>query len=75
MSGLPDDYEARLAVLEDPTLKRVAILGLEGLDVIDIAGLLGVTQVYVRRRLQIIRLIWAEKWSPPDFGQPDGLPR
>lgn len=74
MSRLPDDYEARVLALEDPTLREVAALGLEGLDVIAVTEILGHTRAYVLRRLRIIRMIWAEKWGPSNPGDPDGLP-
>ncbi|AMV16490.1 hypothetical protein [Planctomyces sp. SH-PL14] len=74
MSRLPDDYEARVLALDDPTLREVAVLGLEGLEVIAIAEILGQTRVYVLRRVRIIRMIWAEKWGPIAPGESDGLP-
>lgn len=74
MSELPDNYDSRIAALEDITLRQVALLGLEGLSVVEIAGILGVTRTYVLRRVRIIRMIWAEKWGPAKPGESDGLP-
>jgi DNA-directed RNA polymerase specialized sigma24 family protein len=56
-----DAYERLFARLDDPTLKSIALLRLEGRSSEEIASELGTTRRTVDRKLQLVRAIWEEE--------------
>jgi DNA-directed RNA polymerase specialized sigma24 family protein len=56
-----DAYERLFARLDDPTLKSVAQLRLEGRSSEEIAAELGTTRRTVDRKLALVRAIWEEE--------------
>jgi DNA-directed RNA polymerase specialized sigma24 family protein len=58
-----DDYERLLAMLEDETLRYVALQRLEGHTTEEIAAALGISGRTVDRKLKLIRAIWTEEVS------------
>ena len=53
-----DECDRLLAVLEDPELRRVALLRMDGHSVEDVATQMGCAPRSVKRKLQLIRMIW-----------------
>jgi DNA-directed RNA polymerase specialized sigma24 family protein len=56
-----EDYERLLARLDDPTLRSVALMKLEGHTTEEIAAALGTSTRTVDRKLHLIRMIWQEE--------------
>jgi DNA-directed RNA polymerase specialized sigma24 family protein len=56
-----EECERRLAALGDPELRRVALLRMEGHSVEDVAERIGCAPRSVKRKLQLIRSIWARE--------------
>lgn len=55
-----DQYQRLLGALDDPTLREIAVLKMEGFTVAEIAGRLGTAQRTVERRLNMIRVRFLE---------------
>jgi DNA-directed RNA polymerase specialized sigma24 family protein len=58
LAVLAEDFQRLLAVLDDPTLRSIALGRLEGYSVDEIAEALGVAPRTVDRKLQVIRALW-----------------
>jgi DNA-directed RNA polymerase specialized sigma24 family protein len=60
-------YQRHLDRLGDETLRRVALLRMEGYTNGEIAQQLGRSLSYVNRKLDLIRALWTEErpWAPP----------
>lgn len=56
-----EESETLLGFLEDPMLRKVALLKIEGQSNREIAQVLGYTNRTVERRLALIRRLWIEK--------------
>lgn len=61
-----EEYELRIAQLEDPDLQRLARLKMEGLANEEIAGQLDCSLRTVERRLGLIRGLWKDGGSGPE---------
>ena len=59
-----EEVRRRLAELRDESLRRVALLRLEGYDKGDIATLLGCSVRSVERKLRLIRDVWLPEDEP-----------
>ena len=57
-ASVADEFRFRLEQLGDETLRRVAIMKMEGHGTEEIAGQLGVKDRTIRRKLEAIREIW-----------------
>lgn len=53
-----EEFERLLARLKDPELRQVALLRMEGHSVEDVASAIGCAPRSVKRKLQLIRVIW-----------------
>lgn len=53
-----DECERRLAVLDDPELRQVALLRMDGHSVDEVAQRIGCAPRSVKRKLELIRTIW-----------------
>jgi len=60
VAQLTDDYEHLLAALGDDTLRRIAVLKLEGYESVELAERLGVSLRTIERKLALIRQIWSQ---------------
>jgi DNA-directed RNA polymerase specialized sigma24 family protein len=58
-----EEYRRLLEILDDDTLREVALARLEGYSSDEIAGRLGCARRTVARRLDLIRTIWLEELS------------
>jgi DNA-directed RNA polymerase specialized sigma24 family protein len=68
---LLEEHERLLAKFEDPDIRTVVRLKLEGDSCQEIAAKLGTSLRTVERKLRIIRLTWAEEMSGPEQGRTD----
>jgi DNA-directed RNA polymerase specialized sigma24 family protein len=57
---LVEEYENLLATLDDPQMRSIAVLKLEGYSADEIADRLGTSRRTVDRKLRIIRMTWDE---------------
>lgn len=62
-----DDLQARLQLLPDQTLRRIALLTMDGLTQTEIATALNCTVRTIRRKQDAIRAVWED--SDPGLGE------
>ena len=60
---LKEQYGRLLEVLEDLTLRRVAVWKMEGYGNDEIAAMLGCSRRTVARKLDSIRVLWSQCWN------------
>jgi DNA-directed RNA polymerase specialized sigma24 family protein len=61
---MTEAYERLLALLGDDTLRRVAVLRMEGHSVEEVGTLIGCAPRSVKRKLQMIRRLWEQEGPP-----------
>lgn len=64
VAQLADDYQRRLDALDDDTLRKLAVMKLEGYESTELAAALGLSLRTIERKLALIREIWAQ--TPDD---------
>ena len=61
---MTEEYEHLLTLLGDDTLRRVAVLRMEGHSVEEVGALIGCAPRSVKRKLQMIRRLWEQEGPP-----------
>jgi DNA-directed RNA polymerase specialized sigma24 family protein len=64
-----DDLQARINLLPDDTLRRIALLTMDGLTQVEIAKSMNCTVRTIHRKLEAIRAVWED--ADPELAQPD----
>lgn len=68
VAEMMDDLQARLDLLPDQTLRRIALLTMDGLSQAEIAETMRCTVRTIRRRQEAIRAVWED--ADPDLSNP-----